>query len=93
MIHLPNDSTDDPELPIVPVYHAIVWICPNCETENFARMVIAELTEEERNQYGLKSVTERAYLTPPDEVECGHCGEKFETDSSFGDVDHMGNVD
>jgi hypothetical protein len=80
------------ELPLVPVYPAIVWCCPSCETENVARTVLVELTEEEREKYGLKSTSERGYLNLPVEVECGHCGEHFETDSSFGGVDHMGDA-
>jgi hypothetical protein len=75
-----ENEDETPELPLVLINPAIVWICPNCSGENFARMVLAELTPEERIERNLSTDPEMAYLTPPELVECGRCGLQCETD-------------
>lgn len=64
---------------------AFVWSCETCGRENFARAVVAEMSEDDRTElkeeFGMDEVVEGDFLMRPNEVTCEHCGETFASES------------
>lgn len=62
---------------------AFAWDCESCGRENFARIVIGEMSEEDRQalveRHGIEDSEDGDFMQVPDEVTCRHCGESFRT--------------
>lgn len=58
---------------------AWAWVCDECGGENFCRAVVAELSDEDREEveeeHGVESGRTGDWVTTPDDVWCRHCGE------------------
>lgn len=60
----------------VELFNALRWDCPECGRENFDRCIHLEAAQLEQF---LHLVSDEAELILyPGDVECKHCGEKFE---------------
>jgi len=78
-----------PKIPTVELHNAFFWICDDCGTDNFVRAIpvsrdkieadIQELDEHDRE---ILENVEFEWTMAPEEVVCGHCGSKFETEES-----------
>lgn len=60
---------------------AMLWICPECGEDNFERMIIQEMSEEEENEIleeldDPDMISAENYLYPLD-VRCKNCNEEF----------------
>lgn len=66
----------------VQVVDELVWYCPDCGWRSLVELVIAELTQDERQEmaedFGVECDTGDFYVQPP-YVVCDQCGEMFET--------------
>lgn len=60
----------------VELFNAVRWDCPECGRENFDRCIHLESYHLEQYFHLLSDETE--LLLYPGDVECKHCGEKFE---------------
>ncbi len=70
----------DTQVELRPAYS---WDCPECGSENFARAIVPEMTEELResllDENGIESWEEGDFLLMPEGVKCGKCGLTFST--------------
>lgn len=66
----------------VQLEHCWKWVCRKCQATNYADMVPAELTPDERfeasDALGIPSDTSGAFMTHPSHVTCLECFEEFE---------------
>lgn len=62
---------------------AFSWACDNCGRDNFARTIVAELSEEEmaelRSEHGIQPWEAGEFLQKPNEVQCSNCQCRFST--------------
>jgi hypothetical protein len=63
--------------------------CEECGREFFVRAILPEMSEEDeqhlREEYGVETYEEGEFITYPSEVECPHCGAKYETKHVYDD--------
>lgn len=71
----------------VELHQAFMWDCHDCGTENFARAIRPELSEEEiqelKEEFGLEEGEEGIFLMAPKVVTCSNCGKNYETEEQM----------
>lgn len=65
----------------VELHPAFSWDCPSCGVGNFARAVVMELSDDDRQNmrevHGIDDAQTGDFLLAPSEVKCSSCGEEF----------------
>jgi hypothetical protein len=60
---------------------AYAWDCDECGRENFSNGIVAELSNEERDElrieHGLEEATTGDWMMMPKQVTCVYCGSTF----------------
>lgn len=69
----------------VELQQAFLWTCDNCGQDNFERAIACEISKEDAEELATRYETEEqmwldgGWVTRPETVQCGHCGEVYET--------------
>lgn len=62
---------------------AYTFDCPECGSENFVRAVVAELSQEEKQElaedFGVEGIVTGDLVAIPTKVTCQHCNRSFAT--------------
>lgn len=58
---------------------AHIWMCPECEGENFVNGIVPDCQETLRQQYGVPESEEGDFMLAPERVVCDYCEAEFET--------------